>query len=289
MQKRATALHDYGKLVSIPLQRRLTTIMAGIHQGLRAGTSHEFLDMEEYKAGDPVTDIDWKATARHNRPIVKRFESAATLTAYLLVDTGNTMAAAAKSGETKKEVAVEFVTAISWLTALRGDHLGLVAGNVGERTAIPARSGVSHAEKILRVSESASVRGAGPDVGRLVARARVGTRSRSILFLITDHFQITGELAASLRKLKPRHKVFVFLIEDFDPTAQPGTRDVQGGLLPNFLASDRSLQSEWADARQALMGQAELRLKQQGIPFATAGSRAEVLPALQLMGKGTDG
>ncbi len=290
----AAGLHDYGKLVAIPVQRRLVSLLAGMHQGLRAGSSHEFLDMEEYKVGDDVSDIDWKTTARHSQPIIKRFESTAILTSYLLVDTGNTMAAEARlgNGETKRDVALEFATAICWLTALRGDHLGLVVGNEGELRSIPARSGISHAQKILRVAQMARVDGPGPALPRLAHRVRNGLSPRSILIFVTDHYQITPRAAEALKRLQAKHKVLVCLVEDRDPTGPApsvgGTlTDVNAGNLPDFVAGDPTLRYQWSIAHRAALDAAEKRLRDAGITFASAGSRAEVLPALlELFGKG---
>lgn len=278
-------LHDYGKLVSIPVQRKLTSLLSGMHQGLRAGSSHEFLDMEEYKAGDDVSDIDWKATARHNRAVVKRFEATATLNAYLLIDAGANMAATAAVGplQTKQDVALEFTTAMCWLTALRGDHLGLVVGNAQQVRSVPARSGVAHAQKVLRIAQTATVDGPAASVGRLADRIRLGTAPRSILIVVTDHHQVTLEVVASLRRLRVRHRVLVFLVDDYDPTevAAPGlVREVGGGALPEFLANDPTIAYQWSNTRRALREQAELRLTQSGLRFATAGSREDVLPAL---------
>ena len=291
----AAGLHDYGKLVSIPVQRRLVTLLSGMHQGVRAGSSHEFLDMEEYKAGDDVSDIDWKATARMGMPVVKRFESTAILTAYLLVDTGNSMAAAARDGqgETKRDVAVEFATAMAWLTALRGDHLGLVVGNAGELRSVPARSGIAHAQKILRIAETSSVEGPGADVSRLLHRVRSGVSPRAILILVTDHYRITPAIAQALRRLRARHKVLVLLVEDKDPTdsevqVMPGAvKDVSQGTIPDFVAQDPTLRYQWSVAHRAVLEMAERRLQDAGIQYATAGGKQEILPAmLQLFGKG---
>ncbi len=291
----AAGLHDYGKLVSIPVQRRLVTLLSGMHQGSRAGTSHEFLDMAEYKAGDEVADIDWKATARLGLPVVKRFESTAILTAYLMVDTGDSMAAAARDGEgeSKRDVAVEFATAMAWLTALRGDHLGLVVGNQGELRSVPARSGIAHAQKILRIAETSSVAGPPAAVGRLIHRVRNGLSPRAILLLVTDHYQITPDTAQALRRLRARHKVLVLLVEDKDPTdpaiaVSTGTMtDVNQGIIPDFVAHDATLRYQWSVAHRAVLEAAERRLQDAGVQFATAGSKADVLPAmLHMFGKG---
>lgn len=282
-----TGLHDYGKLVEIPLQRRLVNLLSGMHQGDRAGTSHEFLDMAEYKAGDDVTDIDWKTSARHNQAIVKRFESTAIMTVYLMVDTGSNMAAATSvRDQRKRDVAAEFATAVSWLTAMRGDNLGLIVGNAEELRTVPARSGIAHSQKIVSISESSRVSSPPPAVPRLLQRVKFGAPQRSLLILITDHFQMTPEVMETLRRLQARHRVLVQLIDDYDPTAAGPegpvlhATDIEAGPLPDFVTGDSAIASEWGNAVRAVREETWAGLSRLRIPFAVAGSREDVLPSL---------
>lgn len=286
---RRPGLYDYGKLVDLPVERELVSLLAGQHRGERAGTSHEFLDMAEYKLGDDISDVDWKATARHGRPIVKRFEAAAVLSVYLVVDGGANMAALAGSGPntgdlySKKDVADEVCTAVSWLTARRSDHLGLVIGNEERVRFFPARSGFAHAETVVRAVAATSVDSPGPDVPRLLRRAETGLRRRSLLLLVTDRQQVTPHLVRSLRRLQTRHRVGVVLVDDFDPTADGGSAalaDVRGGPLPRFVRGDPAIASQWAAVRGAEDARARALLDQARIPWAAAGTPAEVLPAL---------
>lgn len=278
-----SGLHDYAKLVSVPVQRRLFSLLAGTHQGEQAGSSHEFLDMAEYKIGDDISDIDWKTSARMGQPIVKRFESAAVLSIYLVVDTGANMAALAADGSTsKKEVGEEFCTAIAWLTAMRGDLLGLVVGNAQRVRSFPARSGLSHAETVLRVATSAQVDSPEASVLQLLRRLDTTLQRRSMILLVTDQQQITPEVWRPLRRLLTRHRVGVLLAEDLDPTlaAARSLSDVQAGPIPDFVRDDPTIAHQWAIALREQRRRAHDLLSGLQIPFATAGSREEILPSL---------
>lgn len=276
-------LHDYAKLVSMPVQRRLFSILAGIHRGENAGTSHEFLDMAEYKVGDDISDIDWKTSARMGHPVVKRFESAAVLSVYLVVDSGANMAALASGGMTKKQVADEFSTAIAWLTAMRGDLLGLVVGNSQKVRAFPARSGLTHAETVLRVANGGAVSDPPPGVPQLLRRLDTTLQHRSMILLVTDQQQITPEVWRPLRRLLTRHRVGVLLVNDLDPTragAEDRLADVQAGAIPDFVKNDPTIAHQWAIALREQRRRSHELLATLRIPFAEAGSEADILPAL---------
>ena len=81
-------LRALGGRTQLPILRKLLSLMEGQHYSARAGQGWEFMDMAEYKPGDDVKDIDWAATARAGKPIVKRFEASANVQVMLVVDTG---------------------------------------------------------------------------------------------------------------------------------------------------------------------------------------------------------
>ena len=248
------SLKDFAKAVPYPVQKKLLSILDGFHQGDRAGHSHELLDLEDYRPGDPISDIDWRATARSADPIVKRFEATAVLTVLLAVDAGSGMAAlapgtafapgAAGSPVEKVKLAAEVERAIAWLVALHGDHLGLVAGNAREIKTLPARVGLGHSETLLRVAGSVTPSAAPSDFSAVLHRVSADAKSRSLLFGVTDETQITPDVVQRLSRLAHRNSVGLFLIEDLDPTSAPGgveVEDVIAGPLPDFVKTDPAI------------------------------------------------
>lgn len=234
--------------------------MEGQHSGVRAGRGWEFLDLAEYRPGDDVHDIDWAATAKTGDPIVRRFESTANLGIVLVVDTGRSMGALAPSGETKAEVALAACEAIAWLGVARGDRVGAVAGDAERLTTSPARTGKAHAETLLRrIRQEISLDSPRSDVARLLDRALVATRRRSLLVLVTDSAQPEPGSRSErlLKRLLAQHRAIVVSVDDMAPTdLPPGTRvvDVDEGPLPDFLLTDARLAAEAravADERRA--------------------------------------
>ena len=53
-------------------------MLDGEHGSIHKGRSMDFDDLREYVLGDDVKDLDWKATARSGRPLVKRFVAPAS-------------------------------------------------------------------------------------------------------------------------------------------------------------------------------------------------------------------
>lgn len=285
----AARVQDYGKLISLPVQRRLLSLLQGQHGGVGAGSSHEFLDMAEYKVGDDIGDIDWKSTARMGQPIIKRFEQTAVLNVMVAVDTGANMSAIAPgsaldadpSQERKSDIAGELVSALAWLTAYRGDHLGLVAGNSKDIVAMPARSGVAHAQTLLRVATGSKPTGAGPDMEAVLRRVGAVRRGRSLITVITDPAQMDLVSKQQLRRLTTKHEVAVFLTEDADlgrDLQKNPVEDVGLGLLPDFAVSGGEIDYQFKASRAMMRHRVAEKLRGFGINWAAVTS-LEMVPA----------
>lgn len=275
-------LQDYSRLVPYPVRRKLLSLLDGYHRGEGAGSSQEFLDMAEYRVGDDIADIDWKATARLSQPVVKRFEATAVLSVVIAADTGAQMAALAPDGRPKKDTERELVRALSWLVSSHGDLLGLVAGNAAGVEKLPARAGVAHAEALLREATAASVSGAPSDLALVLRQVEIGRR-RSVIYVITDESQINERTAALMRRLSSRHQVGLFLIDDLDPTkasSHTGVRDVTAGPVPSFVAGNDDIQAQWSLFRQARAARVDRLLSSLPLRYGRLAGTEDVLPAL---------
>ncbi|WP_099332373.1 DUF58 domain-containing protein [Actinomyces minihominis] len=285
-------LHDYSRLVSYPVQKKLLSLLDGYHRGEGAGSSHEFLDMAEYKPGDDISAMDWKGTARLSQPVIKRFESTAVLSIIIASDTGAAMAAAGEDGEPKSATAEELVRALAWLVSSHGDLLGLVSGNARSVRTMPARAGVAHSETLIRVASASETSGGPSDLLAVLRHVEVGRR-RSVIFVITDESQINAHTAAVLRRLSARHEVGVFLIGDYDPTGigeSADIQDVEAGAIPAFVEGDQILESQWRMYRRFRSREVDALLDAIPLRYVRLGGRDGVLDALiSVMGGGGRG
>ena len=71
--------------------RRLQEI--GIKTYQQRGEGTDFKQLSEYRVGDPVRHIDWRATLRLGKPIVREFQDERDQCVLLLVDCGRRMRA----------------------------------------------------------------------------------------------------------------------------------------------------------------------------------------------------
>ncbi|WP_312350216.1 DUF58 domain-containing protein [Actinomyces sp.] len=270
--------------VELPVMRRLLSQMEGRHGSMRAGRGMEFLDMADYKPGYDVKDIDWLVSARAGRPVVKRFEATANVQVILVVDIGRSMGALAPSGETKEEVALAACETIAWLSTVRGDQVGMVAGDSRRLRQVPARSGNSHAELILRkIAEDIDLASPSSDVARLLDRVLTSTRRRSLVVLVTDGTNPAPAHEDVVKRLRVRHEMIVMSVSDADPTSLPrGTDviDVDAGPLPDFVTADAELAAQAREAIAQRKGQVSQMLWRRGVTQVGVDAVADVPRAL---------
>jgi uncharacterized protein (DUF58 family) len=117
-------------------------------QGRGGGT--EFDSLREYGVDDEFRRIDWAATARSTRPIVRTYRAERNQTVLLLLDSGRTMAGRV-ADVPRLDHAMDAVMMLTSLATRLGDRAGLVAFDSEVRAVV----GPGHArDQLSRVTEA---------------------------------------------------------------------------------------------------------------------------------------
>jgi len=104
---------------------------------LRSGRGLEFLDHADYAVGDDPRAIDWRATARARRPIVRRHQDEAFFSVHLCLDGSASMRV---GGASKWELARRVALALAYLLLQAGNRVGVLTFSTGvDRARPPAR------------------------------------------------------------------------------------------------------------------------------------------------------
>ncbi|KQO83174.1 hypothetical protein ASF17_06455 [Frigoribacterium sp. Leaf263] len=272
--------------MSLLAHRRTLDLLEGGYASVHHGRSHDFDDLRAYVAGDDVKDIDWKATARHGEPLVKRYIASRRQHLVLVVDTGRNMAATAAGGETKKDIAVMAAGALGYIAATHGDTVSLVMGDESGAVALPSGGTEAHLEMLLRrIDARVSLDSARSDLVGLLDWVARGVRRRSLLLVVTDDVALDDRLTRLLRRLRAQHEIVWLTVGDADLMTR-GSRatdvyDVhEMAGLPAYLRENRELRREFDRADESLHDRTVRGLRSLGISSERVGSRAAVVPAL---------
>jgi len=193
--------------------RRLAEI--GIKTFQRRGAGTDFQQLAEYRVGDPVRWIDWKATLRFGKPIVREFQDARDQCVMLLVDCGRRMRAddrQSRFGNTHFDQVLNAVMLLSYVALKQGDEVGAMTFGTPAEAAksFPPRKGIQALN--LLMGELYAVQPTPTHSDYIAAARNLLTRhnKRSLVVIITNfRDEDSTELGSALRLLRTRHLVLL--------------------------------------------------------------------------------
>ena len=194
---------------------RARILEVGLRSARGQGGGTDFDALREYAVDDETRRIDWAATARTTKVIVRTYRAERNQTMLLLLDTGRTMAGQV-DGVPRLDHALDAVMMLTAVATRLGDSAGLVAFDESVRAIV----GPGHARGQLgRVTEAmytleprlveSNYRGA---FGQTLARFR----RRALLVLLTDLSEapVQESLLPALPLVARDHLVVVAGIRD---------------------------------------------------------------------------
>lgn len=259
-------------------------LLDGEYGSVFKGRSLDFDELRAYTPGDEVRDIDWKATARHGAPLVKRYVAVRRQTVLLVTDTGRNMAALAASGEYKRDIAVQALGVLGYLAHRHGDVVGLVHGNAAESRTIPPRSGEDHLERLLQEVDRSAVLDGGPSgIARQLEHVLRTFPRRMLLVVVADELLPDAATERLLRRLQARHEVLWFTVRDAELARASDAAAFEvadGSGIPAAVAADPAVRAAYLRAGHERENRRQEFFRRLGIAEGRAGSSAEVLPEL---------
>ena len=189
----------------------------GMLEGGRYALLHtrslEFDELRPYVPGDDVRDIDWKASARSDSVLIKRFVSEKHHKVLLVADAGRNMCALAPAGELKSDIAVNVLGAVGLITLGRTDEVGMVYGDARGSVNVRQRRGENHMESLLQRYHSHAARGPSDIVCQLTYVA-THYRHPMLIVVVSDEPETDARLDEVLPRLTARHDVMWAMIPD---------------------------------------------------------------------------
>jgi uncharacterized protein (DUF58 family) len=229
---------------------------AGARRAPRRGHGLEFKELRDYREGDALRLVDWKASARRGRPITREYEDQRDQQVLLALDCGHRM-------RTRDDALAHFdhvLNAALRLAAValaQGDAVGCATmADAEPRLLLPRKSRASLrrlVQGLYDVQPGHLVPDYLADARRLHDRLR---RHSLVVLLTTLRDEDEEELLAATRLLRRRHRVTVASVRErvLDTLAHADISSEEDGAR---WASTL----EYLQARAGVMG----RLRQRGV------------------------
>jgi uncharacterized protein (DUF58 family) len=190
------------------------------------GGENEFERLREYGRDDEYRNIDWKATARRGRLIVREYQQERNQTVVCLLDCGRLMTAES-NGLAQLDHALNAVLMLAHVAARAGDQLGLMAFDARVRSYLPPAGGRRAAQRVAHAMYDLHASMVETDFEGAFAELTKRLRKRALVVLFT---QVIDDVSAQavlrqVRALRPRHLPVCVLFRDpdLDRLAEPST------------------------------------------------------------------
>lgn len=277
--------------LAIFAHRKARGMLDGEYGSVFRGRSLDFDDLRAYVPGDEVRDIDWKATARHGSPLVRRYVAVRRQTLILVTDTGRNMAAVSRAGEPKKDIAVMALGVMGYLAHRHGDVVGLVSGDSAGTRTIPAKAGEAHLERLLRhVHEGARLEAPASRIEDQLEHIARTVRGRNLLFVVADEVAAGSGMSRLLLRLRAQHEILWLTVRDAELAPSPDDHAgsapgdfysvADSALLPGHLAQSATVAAAYAKANAERDAARHAMLRRARITMGEVGGSHEVVTAL---------
>jgi uncharacterized protein (DUF58 family) len=190
------------------LAREQHSNLLGIKKRRRRGEGADFAQLREYRPGDALRSIHWKATALRQKLISKEYQDAKDQRLIILLDTGQRMRAS-EGSLTHFDAALNAALLIGFIALHQGDHFALQTFGPTERW-VPLQKGT---HKLQVVLNSLYDLDAQPEASDYLRAAELITRKelkRSLIVVLTNvRSEDHSDLMQAVTQLKKKHLVLV--------------------------------------------------------------------------------
>jgi uncharacterized protein (DUF58 family) len=193
--------------------RRLQEI--GIKTYQQRGEGTDFKQLSEYRVGDSVRHIDWRATLRLDKPIVREFQDERDQCVLLLVDCGRRMRADDRQGAigtTHFDQVLNAVMLLTYVALKQGDAVGAMTFGTpaGERRSFAPRKGAPALNALMGQLYGVQPTPTHSDYVTAAQDLLRRQRKRALVIIITNfRDEDSTELRDALRLLRSRHLVLL--------------------------------------------------------------------------------
>ena len=196
---------------------RARILEVGLRSAKGRGGGTEFDQLREYGVDDEVRRIDWAATARAGKAMVRTYRAERNQNVLLLLDNGRVMAGQV-ADVPRVEHAMDALMCLTTVATRLGDRCGLVAFDRRVRAVLPARAGHDQLGRVAEAMFDLEPALVESDYRGAFTHALARFRRRSLIVLFTDLVeQAVGEsLLPALPLLVRHHIVLVAAVRDPD-------------------------------------------------------------------------
>jgi len=249
---------DWGEIAPLRLRARQVAegVYAGAHRSSLRGAGIEFGGYREYVPGDDLRWLDRRSLLRHDRLVVRQFETETDRTLSLLVDASASMGYRGEGAPGAKVAFAALLAAALARIALAGGEpvsLTFLAGGLAPLT-VPRGSGRDQFERIVssleRVEPGGDALGDPSMLERAVQSLVRATRRGAIVVVFSDLLDLPAGAENRIAEMAPSGRVLV-VVQTLDPAE--ATFPFTGTVRLRALEGSAVVETDAATAREGYL------------------------------------
>lgn len=234
---------------------RARILEVGLRSAPGRGGGTEFDSLREYGVDDEFRRIDWAATARAGKPIVRTYRAERNQTVMVLLDTGRMMAGRVE-GVPRLDHAMDAVMMLTAVATRLGDRAGLVAFDRQIRAVVAPGHSRDQLARVTEAIYSLEPELVESDYRGAFSHTLARFRRRALLVLLTELAEEAVEetLVPALPVVSRHHLLTVAGVTDPDVTAWARSVPTEAGAAYRKAAAVKALgaRQRTVDRLQAL-------------------------------------
>lgn len=181
----------------------------GVRQRQRRGLGLEFHQLREFREGDTLRQIDWKATARKRVPIAREYQDERDQQVLFLIDCGRHMRS--QDGELSHfDHALNACLLLSYVALRQGDAVGLATFASDQPRFVPPNKGQAQLSVLLNGVYDLQCTQRPADFSAAADLVLARQLRRALVVVLSNlRDEDDGELLDAMRRLGRQHRVLV--------------------------------------------------------------------------------
>ena len=252
---------------TIATDKATSRVLDGSYNSIYKGRSMNFDELREYVPGDDIKDIDWKATSRSQKVLIRQYIAEKRHNIMLVMDANRRMLAETKSGEQKGEVALMAGGTLAYMVTDNGDYVSGLYYHDEKMERSPFKTGFLNLEFLLEGYAKCLTPTNKSDLNGILKYIMHNIKRRMIVVMVTDTEGILNLQDNLLGQITMVHDVLLINVSDADIFGKKVYNVDDNGYIPPFLSQSKAIQRQQKKIQEDREKLANAKLNRYGIPW----------------------
>lgn len=217
-------IEDIENSITLYTKKKTSNILEGGFRSLFHGKSLDFDDLREYSYGDDVHDIDWKASSRSGKTLIRKNTAEKKHNLLIIPDNSIKMDGDTQKGINKKELCTRVVGSLSKIAKNNNIDFAMLFGFDNDLELTSFLSSDEHTENIISLYQEANT--SNTDIFTILKHALENIQKRMLVVIISDLDGLLNIDDKQLVEAEEKNDLFYICLNDAKLTS-PNSFDLE--------------------------------------------------------------